>query len=338
MKFNKKKIIILLSGILIFIGCLSTTIIISYYPVHITKKQEINNIVPDKEINKNDTPKEEINKEDKDKENKEEEQEKTDEAPKEENPSPELPKDDNKKPPVEIEKDENDQLRNSIFTKYKIKVKYGDEIGSYKPRNLTPIKMTDKDTISEYLTSLNKTLSRYPNGFFQEMYNKGMPLTIFLIENVSDYSLSGLTDKEFYDDIKITLTTRGFFDRVTNHELMHYIDAYLQIVMYPLNVEDSWNLLNPPDFTYGYTNSSYTYNMLNHPRGAYFINDYAQTNYLEDRASTFEDMMSRAYAPPGCYEEGEVIKEKGKLIASQIETYFNSVSPSVTEPWERFLK
>lgn len=265
-----------------------------------------------------------------------EEQKKTDNSkiPPTTNPStPESPP-----TPTLTQEQKNNQTRNNIQATYGVTIRYGNELPGYRPRGYTPTTMTDATEINQYLNELNRTLSYYPNNFFKEMKSQGMPVTFYLVKSVPNNAFAGLTDKEFTNDIKITLTTYGLFSYTANHEIMHYIDAYLAIKMWPNSLEESWNLMNPPGYLYGSFIASYNYHATNHTHGGYFIRDYGQTNYLEDRATIFEYIMTRAYPNNGCMDRDEPIRKKADLIAQQIETYFSSVSPSVTEHWERFLK
>ena len=63
--------------------------------------------------------------------------------------------------------------------------------------------------------------------------------------------------------------------------------------------------------------------------------DY-KTNYKEDRAVIFEDMMFRSLKKE-YYVKGNPINEKAKVISKQLSTYFDSVSDNVVEHWERFI-
>jgi len=243
--------------------------------------------------------------------------------------------------PIIIETAEmiNDKKRKSLEDKFGIKIFYGDEIGSYRPKNLTPTKMTNPETINYYLNEIDATLSTYPTDFFRDFVNEGMPLNLYLIENIEYNSFAGFFDREFFNDLKLTMTATYFFRRTLNHELMHYIDAYLEIVMYPDNPYDEWMTLNPDGYVYGSNIEEYNYHILNKPKGAYFLEAYGQVHEIEDRATIFEDMATRAYKPSNSYyDEGEPIRKKAELIAKQIETYFPSVSPDTVEYWERFIK
>ena len=90
---------------------------------------------------------------------------------------------------------------------------------------------------------------------------------------------------------------------------------------------------NPQGFVYGNQNNDYVYYFSN---PYYFISSYSKTNYKEDRAVIFEDMMFRSLKKE-YYVKGNPINEKAKVISKQLSTYFDSVSDNVVEHWERFI-
>lgn len=234
-----------------------------------------------------------------------------------------------------IKEDKNDLLRKQIESKYGIKILYGDEIGSYTPRRITPVKLTEESAITDYLNRLDTELNKYPEGFFNDFNAKDMPLSIYLVKSTNG-AFSGFTDYEFMNDIKITITTDYSFEYTLHHEMMHYIDCYLNITMYPQTPYMEYELLNPQNFNYGDASSTQIYNMATNPRGAYFISDYGSQSVAEDRAEVFKFMMARAYAPIGCFEPNETIRKKAKVISNQIKTYFPSVNEN--SHWDRFIK
>ncbi len=242
--------------------------------------------------------------------------------------------------PVTVEKSKeqiNDELRKSIQTKYGVTIKYGEEMGDYKLKGKLPTKLTDPDEINENLKNIKTHIAYYPVGFFKEMKNYDMPLTIYLVKNIPGSGIVGIADKEFYSDIKITICTDQFFFRVFHHEVYHYIEAYMETKGYNNSIFKNWDSLNPEGFSYGKTNSNYSYSLVDNDKIAYFINNYGQTNEREDRATIFEDLMARAYEPKNSYIESNNIWTKGKMISEEIDRYFKTVTSSKTERWERFI-
>ena len=236
-------------------------------------------------------------------------------------------------PPV-VE-DKNNTKRKNMESTYGIKILYGDEIGDYHPRGITPTRLTSESDIDKYLTRLNSELTKYPKGFFNDFKKAGMPLTIYLVKSVNG-AFAGFTDYQFMSNIKLTLVTNYNFEYTIHHELMHYIDCYLDIKMYPNEPYSEYEALNPSGFVYGSAKEEYIYNMASRPRGTYFVTSYSTTHVKEDRAEVFQYMTARAYAPIGCFEPNEVIRKKAEIISKQIKEYFPSVTGAAH--WDRFIK
>ena len=229
----------------------------------------------------------------------------------------------------------NNQYRNELQNTYGIKIAYGNDMGSYLVASYIPTKMTDDDMVDEYLGRLENELKKYPSGFFKEMADFGMPLTLYLVKDIPSSGIAGLTDRQFYNNIIVTVQSGTLFEKTLNHELMHYIDAYIETKMYPEEITTSWNALNPDGYEYGSFDTSLDFlTTLND--NSYFLSNYAQTNWREDRATMFEDMMTRTLKR-SCYSSGTPLYNKMSLIAEQIDKYYNCVNSSTTEYWERFL-
>ena len=97
---------------------------------------------------------------------------------------------------------------------------------------------------------------------------------------------------------------------------------------------NSWDYLNPQEFEYGTIHNNYSYN-ITFNEDSYFVNNYAQTDASEDRASTFEYMMSDNKA--SCLNTNKTIWKKANIISKTIETVFKTVKQENTETWERYL-
>ncbi|MGN1372238.1 MAG: hypothetical protein ACI4XM_08200 [Candidatus Coprovivens sp.] len=229
----------------------------------------------------------------------------------------------------------NNQYREQLETSYGIKIAYGDEMGNYYVTSYLPTKMTDEDEINEYLGRLENQLKKYPIGFFKEMKDFGTPLTLYLVKEIPNSGIAGLTDSQFANNIIITIKSGLLFEHTLNHELMHYIDVYIRLKAYPEDLEPLWNSLNPDGYNYGSFDKSLDF-ITTQNNNSYFLSNYAQTNWREDRATLFEDMMTRAIKR-NCYSEGTPLYNKIKLISEQIDKYFDCVNNTTTEYWERFL-
>ena len=240
------------------------------------------------------------------------------------------------KPPV-VEKtqaEKNDEYRKQLQNKYSVKIAYKNELGNYTINGYGSEKLNDDNKINNCLGEIDKTLKNYPNGFFKEMKDYGMPLTIYLVNSISG-NVSGLTDAKDKSDIKIMIAPASLFENTLNHEIMHYIDTYIKDKGYPIDINNTMKDVNPVGFTYGDTSNEYVYYFTS-VDNAYFLSAYGKRNYLEDRAVLFSDMMTRTSTRP-YYNDGTPINKKAKLISSQIKEHFNTLSNTGRYYWDRFL-
>lgn len=221
--------------------------------------------------------------------------------------------------------------RKQIEDTYGIKVLYGSETNGYVVGSLGTTAITDTNVMKSILEQLNTALSMYPNGFFREFSKQNMSLNVYLIKNYSAENVTGVTDFAPRRTI-ISIATDFPFDESFHHEMLHYIEHYIESAGGGFT---AWNSFNPLDFTYGVENSSYSYSKTGTP-GSYFVNNYAQTSANEDRASTFEYMT--ASVKYSCYDSNDYpIWKKSNYLSTMIETYFTTVSSSVVDYWERYI-
>ena len=227
--------------------------------------------------------------------------------------------------------DENDILRRSIEDTYGIKVKYGNEVSNYQAGSMNVTPILGKDIIKRGLKQLRETLKLYPRDFFREFLNENLSLEVFLIKNYSKDNVTGVTDL-FGNRVIVSIAMDYPFFESFNHEIYHYIEHF---IVRKQGEFSAWNMYNPNDFSYGTVNSNYSYTKTQ-KADSVFVNNYAQTNPYEDRASTFEYMMASNKIP--CFNSSDYpIWKKSSYMALMIDTYFDTVSPSVIDYWERFI-
>lgn len=229
----------------------------------------------------------------------------------------------------------NNEYRNEIKSKYGVLVGYKDEMDNiYKNAYFEPVRQYNDEKINKILISIDTELKKYPSSFFNEIKNKWKNLTIYLVEKVGP-SVAGLTDNKDSKTVVILISTEGYlFESTLHHEIMHYIDCYLADKIGAEAIEASMNELNPEGFTYGNKTNEYVYYYSN---PAYFLSAYSKSNYKEDRAVLFSDMIFRTLKKD-YYTKGNPINEKAKVISNQLEKYFDCVSSSTIETWERFIE
>ena len=230
--------------------------------------------------------------------------------------------------------EKNDEYRKQPQNKYSVKIVYKNELGNYTINGYGSDKLNDDNKINNCLGEIDKTLKNYPNGFFKEMKDYGMPLTIYLVNSISG-NVSGLTDAKDKNDIKIMIAPASLFENTLNYEIMHYIDSYIKVKGYPIDINNTMKDVNPVGFTYGDTSNEYVYYFTS-VDNAYFLSSYGKTNYLEDRAVIFSDLMTRTFTKD-YYANGTPINKKAKLISLQIKEHFSTLSNTGRYYWDRFL-
>ncbi len=255
--------------------------------------------------------------------------------PEENKPNP--PKEPEPIPEPKTQAEINDEYRKKLENKYLVKIVYKDENGNYLiGGSINTEKLYDDNEINKYLKEVESTLKKYPNGFFKEMKDNNVSLRIYIVNKI-DGGHSGMTDGRNQSNITLTIGTDGtnLFEYTLHHELMHYIDIYMRQKDPTLNLAEIMKSYNPEGFSYGSNDSTYDYNFSN-PNDAYFISSYSRQSYLEDRAVLFSDMMTRTTKRP-YYNDGTPLNKKAKLINDQLHKYYNCVSKSAKEHWERFI-
>lgn len=298
------------------------------------KVDKKNNVVTEKPTNNNSVNNNQNN------ENTSKEPDKVD-KPQQEEPPKETDKADKppkEEPPKETEKTQaqkNNEYRNQIQNKYSIKIAYKDEMDHYSMNGYTRKIIEDDNEINKYLIEIDKALAKYPEGFFKEMKNFNMPATIYLVKSISG-NVSGVTDAHIKTNIIIMIEPSLLFEYVLHHEIMHYIDSYISVKGYPIDINKSMNEVNPDGFIYGDESNDYVYNFTE-VKNAYFVSKYGKTNYLEDRAVIFAELMFRTYTKD-CYAKNTPINKKANFISSQIKEHFSILKSTEKYYWDRFIK
>ena len=241
------------------------------------------------------------------------------------------------KPVEKTLKELNDEKIADMTSRYGVKFTVRDQSRTRVGRgNGTAI--YDEEKLETVLKSVNYSLSLYPAGFFKEFNANGMSLTLNLLDKI-DNGLHGLSDSEFLSNVVISVATSSYlFEETLHHEILHYIDNYIETKMYPNTPETEYVTCNPAGYTYGNPNSSLSFKYTN-AQTAYFIADYGQINYKEDRATLFPRLMR-----PSISAGNEFLKYsnsplscKARILIRQIDQAFNTVTSSKSIAWNRFV-
>lgn len=244
-------------------------------------------------------------------------------------------------PPVtKTQAEINDEYRKQIQNKYSVNIAYKDEMGNYSMNGYKmPVKQTNDNTIYSYLQKIETALKKYPTNFFQEIKNTRMNLTIYMVESI-DIGVAGLTDSSNRSNVILMINTISItsFEITLHHEIMHFIDSYISFNLGSGVIASSMKDVNPDNFTYGNTDSSYVYNYYDSltANTAYFLSNYSKTNYLEDRAVLFSNLMTNNTKYP-YLNKNTPIYNKAVLISNQLRDNFSSVKNSNNVYWEKLI-
>ena len=238
---------------------------------------------------------------------------------------------------VKTEKELNDEKIASMTYRYGVKFMVRDQSRTRVGWS-TGTAIYDEVKLKKVLNEVDYILSRYPTGFFKEFNSNGMSLTLNLLDQIHN-GLYGLSDSEFLSNVVISVATSSYlFEETLNHEILHYIDNYISTKMYPASPEDEYIKCNPAGYTYGNPDSSLSFKYTN-AQTAYFVADYGQINYKEDRATLFPRLM-RPYISGG----NEFLKYpdsplscKARVLIKQIDNAFDTVNSSKAISWNKFV-
>ena len=174
------------------------------------------------------------------------------------------------------------------------------------PNNLSNdyqiVKATNNNDITEALDELEYYFLVFNQEFFSRFSTHGMDgLNIYFASSISSGNhgssesaeIVGLyLNKDNKYNIVICINSNEDILNIIFHETFHAIEAYLRA----FNVTFSrWNSLNLSGFTYTnvyYTNMIFSdvYDYNNNANEIYFVDNYARSSEMEDRARTFEQV------------------------------------------------
>lgn len=195
---------------------------------------------------------------------------------------------------------ENKLINNKISyieNNYSLKVNIKDN-PNYLNNNYKINAVTNYNDIIDALSYIEDYLLYYNKYFFQRFYEYGMDgLEIYFANDIKglhngfyDTDVVGVSFKKNNKYIIIVeLYGKENVLNILNHETMHIIDNYLGLKGFNYN----WNNYNKDDFNYSnvyYVNEIFkdTLNNNKNPNEIYFIDNYARSSEVEDRARIYE--------------------------------------------------
>ena len=166
--------------------------------------------------------------------------------------------------------------------------------------NYTITETSNYNDIIAALEDLERYFLVFNADFFSRFFGYGMNgLEIYLADNITSTSKSEFGNADVVGlyikknnkyNIVLKVNSGENINTIAYHETFHVIEDYLS----SFNITfASWSNLNPSGFTYSnvyYTNQVFSDTLHNNKYndGIYFVDNYARSNELEDRARMFE--------------------------------------------------
>ena len=198
--------------------------------------------------------------------------------------------------------------------------------------------------IMEALSTLEKALARFPEGFFRDVSAQmgDGTIRICLVRNIrGDSENNTVADPQgiqFWDqdfNAFICLQAQSALEQNFYHELYHVMESRIFSHSAALDV---WNGLNPQDFNYtlSYANNFIPENpaLLTGQTRA-FIDAYAMRYPKEDRARIFEYAMLPGYSH---FFASDTMQIKLQTLCQGIREGYELTESYTQLPWEQYLK
>ncbi|MBR4955431.1 MAG: hypothetical protein IKY46_05915 [Clostridia bacterium] len=232
----------------------------------------------------------------------------------------------------------------AIGEKYGIKINIAD-LCRYDYSYFTSYAVNDPVFINEALDVIDAALSKYPEGFLDQLRFDNI--------NAIEFELVGglrSTDTDVYSEIYSALATRDndvyhiVFDlyiireKTVFHELCHLIDAKLEydasLRPEALFSEEKWMELQPEGFVYPETYGVLPQYVWQYVNSGYFIDDYSCRSPGEDRARMMENAMLGNTVE---FEHRQGLTAKLEYYCQCIRDAFDTQNWPQTTQWEQIL-
>jgi hypothetical protein len=234
-----------------------------------------------------------------------------------------------------------DEICNSIKEKYDVVVKYNteEEFYDYEVNN-------NYNSVMYYLEmiQLEKYLSYFPDEFYEEMLCKNLEdsitgfdeFHIYLVGSIEDSSVGAYASNTFIADesaeeeeksiLYIVYQLFNLDEDTFFHEIMHSMEY--RIWNYEEEFDTNWTDLNPTNFEYEYEDYSTIY-FDNEEWQDYFIYDYGMKTILEDRATVFASICTKALGETSWEKDTQAVKRKENYLIEVIQKSYPSLSSNL---------
>lgn len=210
--------------------------------------------------------------------------------------------------------------------------------------DFTASQATDPEDVSNALDLLEGVLSKYPEGFFEQLrYNAIEQVQISLMRDlIPSGGYQGSYNGFAYssnDEYQVVVDIYSISDTTYFHEFSHIIDARLDwdagFRDDALFSEDHWKSLSPESFSYTYSYDSDWPDIYGNGLESYFIDGYSCTFPTEDRARIMETAMGEW--GQWNFSSYEPLRAKLAYYCDCIRDCFDTTGwPEITS-WETYL-
>lgn len=263
----------------------------------------------------------------------------------------------------------NSELAKKIKDKYSTDVLYGNNAVRFFT-GYAVVSETDEKLINDALIKLDTFMSKFPEGFFDEMignsaeYNE---MCIYLTgkivpdlnesQSISDAAAFVTTEDNRH--IMVVDITNSDLEATIAHEYMHIIEN----AMFSIAANKDWNgaecfmrweMLNPDGFSYYYSytdengvtlgSDAVDYNGALYYDGCgidinsfYFVDGYAMTYPTEDRARIFENIATYSESQLPAYFKGRAMQLKAAYLSACIRSTFDCITDDTVLFWENAI-
>ena len=177
------------------------------------------------------------------------------------------------------------------------------------------------DYINDALDYIDEVMELFGEDFFKELiHDEYTGLRIYLASDIeSDFSMDGEAFR-YYDKYAIIMRSSGG-KRTLCHELMHSLED--AVFAKNKKMFSKWNKYNPKGFkykeSYNENAGSYEYTPTYGKGDVYFVDNYSQTDELEDRARIFENICMNT---TDTIKNNSYLLKKAEYLESEVLLYY----------------
>lgn len=265
---------------------------------------------------------------------------------------------------TDISEEDNDTYVEELNKKYGVTIYIRNNVVKFFP-DFAVNALYNEETTNSALKEVEKLLSRFPTGFFKDLkYGSIKGLEIYLCGALVQGSDNGIQNPGGFalqykgkQMIVMDATYPQGLVQSISHEIMHAVDSKLEYMVdrgkVGKGIYTKWLTLNPKKYDYKYSyvdKEGVEYNAFNNAKytptdekslddvnNIYFIDYYANTFPIEDRARIFEYLMTADNELS--YEfNSKHLKKKADLLCEMIRVAMPSIPENEVMYWEKYLK